>query len=129
MIHHPYGSLITDAIITGRGKSMPYAYNMLPRILGRYVRDLKIVPLEECIRKMTSESAKRLGIKNRGVLLEGYQADITILNPDIVSGPASLSEPDLKPEGISYVLINGQIIVKDRRVDTKHNAGQVMRRS
>jgi N-acyl-D-amino-acid deacylase len=129
MIRHPYGSLITDAIITGRGKSMPYAYNMFPRILGRYVRDLKILPLEECVRKMTSESAKRLGIKNRGLLLEGFQADITIFNPDIVAGRASLSNPDLTPEGISYVLINGQLIVKDGRVDSKRNAGQVMRRS
>lgn len=128
MVRHPYGPIVTDAVITGRGKTMPYGYNMFPRLLGHYARDLKIISLEEAVRKITSAPALRIGIRDRGLLLEGYCADITIFDSERIAGRASISKPDLKPEGINYVLINGHMIVKDGQIDTKHFAGHVLRK-
>jgi N-acyl-D-aspartate/D-glutamate deacylase len=101
----PYG-------ILGVGKPHPRFYGTYPKILGEYVRENKTLSLEEAIRKMTSLPAQKIGLWNRGLLREGTWADIVIFNPDTVKDKATYQDPHQYPEGIEYVLVNGQIVVE-----------------
>lgn len=94
------------------GKPHPRCYGTYPRILGWYVRDCNIFSLPEAIRKMTSAPALKMGISDRGILREGYQADITIFNPTTVNDRASYEHPHQYPQGIEYVLINGELVIQ-----------------
>jgi N-acyl-D-amino-acid deacylase len=125
---HPYCSVMTDSILTGSGKPIPGAYGTFPRLLGRYVRDLKLIRLEEAIRKITSLSAQRFGIKDRGMLKEGNWADITIFDPDRIIDRATFENPFQYSEGIKYVLINGKIVVENDKFHSDILAGKVLRK-
>lgn len=92
----------------------PRAYGTFPRILGKYVRDEGILPLEEAIRKMSALPADRLGLKDRGRIKKDLAADIVIFDPKIVIDKATYAEPHQFPEGINYVIVNGKVVVKDR---------------
>ncbi len=91
----------------------PRAYGTFPRILGKYVRDEGILPLEEAIRKMSALPADRLGLKDRGRIKKDLAADIVIFDPKIVIDKATYSDPHQFPEGIHYVIVNGKVVVKD----------------
>lgn len=94
----------------------PRAYGTFPRILGRYVREEKIVPLEDTIRKMTSSVAHRLSIRDRGLLQEGLFADITVFNPDTIIDRATYENPNQLSVGVEHVFVNGIAVVKDGKV-------------
>jgi len=116
----------TDGIIT-RGKPHPRVYGSFPRVLGRYVKE-GIISLEDAIRKMTSLPAQTLGIRDRGLLKPGMQADITIFDPDKVIDKGTYQDPIQFPEGIEYVIVNGTVTVKNG-VYTGRRAGKVLRHS
>lgn len=101
---------------TARGLTHPRAYGTFPRILGRYVREQQVIPLEDAIRKMTSAVTTRLGIQERGVLREGMFADITILDPATIIDVATYEEPHQVSRGVQHVLVNGVPVVRDARV-------------
>ncbi len=94
------------------GNPHPRSYGTFPRILGKYVREEKVLTLEEAIRKMTSLPASRMGFKDRGRIEVGLAADIVCFNPDTVLDKATYEDPHQYPEGIDYVLVNGTVVIE-----------------
>lgn len=115
----PYGLL-------ARGKPHPRNYGTFPRILGKYVREEKVLTLQDAIRKMTSLPAQKLGLFNRGLIREGFWADIVIFNPLKVTDKATFTNPHQYPEGIEYVIVNGQKVI-DKKEHTGKLPGKVLR--
>ncbi len=117
VMKHPRAKFCTDgrAVATygelGRGSVHPRYYGTYPRILGHYVRDKNIMSLEEAIKKSTMLPAKKFKLNKRGKLEEGYYADITIFDPDKVIDKATFDEPHQYPEGIEYVIVNGNVVI------------------
>ncbi|HWL38807.1 MAG TPA: D-aminoacylase [Gemmatimonadaceae bacterium] len=89
----------------------PRGFGTFPRILGRYVREDSVIPLEFAIRKMTSLAAQRVGIADRGILRPGMYADITVFDPATIIDRATFEEPSQVSTGVSYVIVNGVPIV------------------
>jgi N-acyl-D-amino-acid deacylase len=127
IIQHPNASIETDAFSLGRGKPHPGLYGSFPKVLGQYVREEGLLSLEDAVRRMTSLSAERLGLRDRGVLEQGSWADITVFDPDTIWDHTTYLEPELSPSGIDYVLVNGSVIVDHGQVDTNTLAGMVVR--
>ena len=119
------GARATDGPLAG-SKSHPRGWGSYPRILGRYVREQKLLSLESAVHKMTGGPAARVGIRDRGLLKSGLFADITIFDPARVIDRATFEMPNQYPEGIQYVLVNGQIEV-DAGQRTPALAGRVVR--
>src|SRR6266567_3135525 len=117
----------TDGPLAG-SKSHPRGWGTYPRILGHNVRDLHLMPLEFAIHKMTGLPASNISLKTRGLLREGYFADITIFDPKTVIDRATFEEPNQYPVGINFVIVNGQIEV-DNGQRTPALAGRVLRGS
>ena len=113
IMSHPRASINTDAIITGRGIPHPAAYGSFPKVLGYFSRDLGLFTLEEAVRKMTSMSLQRFGIRDRGLIREGCFADITIFDEATVGERGTYSDPAHFPEGIKYVIISGTPVLQD----------------
>lgn len=103
------GALATDGPLS-TGKPHPRAYGTFPRILGRYVREAKLLSLEDAIRKMTSLPAQRVGLKDRGILKAGFFADVVVFDPTTIIDKATFESPHQYSEGIQLVLVNGQIV-------------------
>lgn len=97
------------------GKPHPRAYGSFPRVLGNYVRQQRLLSLEEAIRKMTSLPANRVGLRERGVLRPGMFADVVIFNPGTIIDKATFEEPHQYSDGIEHVLVNGQLVWEDGR--------------
>ena len=112
----------------GSGKPHPRFYGTYPRILGKYVREEKTLTLEQAIRKMTSFPAQTLGLLDRGLIREGMWADIVIFDPDTIIDRATYTDPHQYPDGIHYVIINGEIVVKNKQ-HTKVKPGKILRRN
>lgn len=106
------GARATDGPLS-RAKSHPRGWGTYPRILGRYVRDEKLLTLPQAIHKMTGGPAKRVGLKERGLLREGYFADIAIFDPKTIIDRATFEVPNQHPDGVKFVITNGQISVDD----------------
>ena len=104
------------------------AYGAFAEILGSYVRDKKVITLEDAIRRMTSFPAQVLGIRDRGLLREGMWADITIFDYNRIRNRASPTDPTRYAEGVEYVLVNGQVII-DRGEHTGALPGRIIRHS
>ena len=102
---HPLQMVSTDAILLG--KPHPRAFGTYPRVLGHYVREERLLPLEQAVRKMTSFPAGRLGLRDRGILREGAWADIVIFDPATIEDRATFQNPTQFPVGIDCVLVNG----------------------
>lgn len=94
----------------------PRTYGTFARILGRYVRDLKLLPLESAVRKMTSLPAARVGLSDRGLLRPGMYADVTVFNPDSIADRATFERPHQPSVGVTYVFVNGQMVLKHGQV-------------
>ncbi|MDF2675945.1 MAG: Amidohydrolase 3 [Bacillota bacterium] len=91
----------------------PRGAGTFPRVIGQFVRDKKVMEFFDALYKMTYMPAKRLNLKSKGLLKEGYDADIVIFNYDTIIDKATFEDPQLKPEGIEYVIINGKVAVKN----------------
>ncbi len=126
IITHPYVAVGTDGFDLGVDKPHPRTYGAFPRVLKVYVREKKILRLEDAIRKMTSLPAQKLGLRDRGLIREGCWADIVIFDPKTVSDEATYQEPRKKPKGIKYVIVNGVIEVENEELTGKRG-GRVLR--
>ncbi|MDD6043210.1 MAG: amidohydrolase family protein, partial [Eubacteriaceae bacterium] len=113
-ISNKYGMVASDAIINN-GNGHPRAAGTFPRVLGKYVREDKVLPLIDALRKMTLEPAKVLGLDKKGRIEIGADADITIFNPDTIIDGATFQDLHIQPEGIEYVIINGQIALEGKQ--------------
>lgn len=111
---------------SAKGLTHPRAYGNYPRILGKYVREEKVLTLEDAIRKMTSAVATRLSIPDRGLLKEGYYADIVVFDPETVADRATFERPHQVSVGIRHVLVNGVEVVQDG-VHTGAKPGRLVR--
>ena len=107
-------------------KSHPRAWGSFTRILGKYVRDEKLIPLEDAIRRFTSRPAMRVGITDRGLLRPGMKADVTIFNPATVKDVSTFVDPTHYSQGIEHVLVNGVAVVSGGKI-TDGRPGQVVR--
>ncbi|MCX4560567.1 D-aminoacylase [Streptomyces phaeochromogenes] len=117
----------SDGILRG-DKPHPRAYGTFPHYLGRYVRELGVLGLEECVAHLTSRPAARLRLPDRGLVREGYRADLVLFDPATVAAGSTFEDPRVLPTGIPYVLIDGRFVVEDgRRTDVL--AGRAVRGS
>ena len=112
----------------GEGHPHPRAYGTFPRVLGEYVREQKLMPLETAIHKMTGMPAKRLGLTDRGSIREGAFADLVIFDARTVKDQATFTDPHQYPIGIETVIVNGVIAVENSK-PTGVRAGRVLTRS
>lgn len=129
VMKHPLAAICSDGrAISPKagGKPHPRFYGTFPRVLGKYSREEKLFSLEEAVRKMTSLPASIFGVKDRGILKEGFAADITIFDLDKVIDKATYENPHQYPEGISYVIVNGEVVV-DNGKHTSKRPGKVLR--
>jgi len=117
----PYGPL-------SKGKPHPRHYGTFPRALGKYVREEKLLPLEEMVRKMTAMPAAQMGFVRRGMIKVGWAADVCVFDPGRVIDRATFKEPAVYPEGIRKVVVNGEIVV-DEGTHTGHLPGMVLRKN
>lgn len=121
------GTAVRPDGILGQGKPHPRYYGTFPRILGRYVRQDQVLPLEQAIHKMTYLNANRIGIEDRGFLAEGKKADITIFDPETVIDRATFEDPHHYAEGIQHVIVNGEPVLRaGEHLETR--PGQILRR-
>jgi len=116
----------SDGLLIGR-RPHPRAWGTFSRYLARYVRELGILTLEECVRKMTSLPAGRLGLADRGTIGQGKMADLAIFDPDTVQDTATYDHPKSHPQGIPFVIVNGQV-VKDNGQPTDARPGRALKR-
>jgi len=109
---HPATMVASDGEIPifGRNHPHPRSYGTFVRVLGVYVRDKKLLPLETAVQKMSALPAQRLGLADRGVIREGLKADIAVFDPARVRDTATFEKPHSYAEGVSYVLVNGQVV-------------------
>ncbi len=115
IMQHPSTAIGSDGPlgVFGVGAPHPRQYGTFARVLGHYVRERGVISLEEAVRKMSSLSAQRLGIRDRGLLREGYFADIAIFDADTVADRATFENPHQYAVGMHYVLVNGVLVVED----------------
>jgi N-acyl-D-amino-acid deacylase len=122
------GSAIAPYGVLGQGNPHPRLYGTFPRVLGKYIREEKIVPLQEMVKKMTSIPARRFGFDKRGVLEPDHYADIVIFDEDNVIDKAIWTDPHQYSVGIEYVLVNGQVVI-ERSEHTGALPGKVLRKT
>lgn len=120
------GSAFAIEGLLRRGHPHPRNFGTFPRVLGVYVRERGLLPLEDAIRKMTSLNAAKLGIRDRGLLQAGLFADITIFDPDRVMDRSTYEEPFQYAEGVEQVIVNGQIVL-DQGKPTSARPGRALR--
>ena len=125
-VTHPLTMIETDAMGFVEGNPSVGQYGTFPRVLSYYVREQKLIRLEEAIRKMTSYAAQTMGLRKKGVLRVGGDADITLFDLNTIS--EKLEGNKSYPDGIEYVLVNGQVVV-DKGKTTGAMAGRVIRRN
>lgn len=117
----------SDGILQG-AKPHPRAYGTFPQYLGRYVRELGVLSLEECVAHLTSRPAARLRLTDRGLVREGYRADLVLFDPETVAAGSTFAAPRTLPVGVPHVLIDGRFVIEDgRRTDVL--AGRSVRRT
>lgn len=119
-------ALATDGPLRA-GVPHPRNFGTFPRVLGRYVRELKVIPLEEAIRKMTSLPASILGLGDRGAIATGKWADLVIFDPATVADRATFEDPFQYPVGIDTVIVNGTVVLDEGR-HTNARPGRVLKR-
>ena len=123
---HPATMIGTDGIWS-HGKPHPRIYGSYPRILGTYVRQERLLSLEEAVRKMTSFPAQKFGLWKKGIVREGMDADLVVFNPDTIAERSTFQDPHQYPAGLPYVMLNGQVVVDQDRYTGKL-AGQVVKK-
>jgi N-acyl-D-amino-acid deacylase len=130
VLEHPWVSVASDGwVLTANGPGCPHprSFGTFSRVLGRYVREEKVLPLEEAVRKMTTLPAARIDVADRGTLAPGYAADVVVFDPDEVEDTSTFEHPWQLARGVRSVLVNGVVAVADGTV-TGARAGQLVRR-
>ena len=126
-IRHPVGMIGTDSTFVG-AKPSPRTYGSFPRVLGQFVREEALLSVEEAVRSMTSAAAERLGLRDRGLLRDGFVADVVVFDPERVRSNATYEEPRQFPDGIEWVVVGGNVVVADGGRHTGARSGRVLRR-
>ncbi|MDH6440365.1 N-acyl-D-amino-acid deacylase [Streptomyces sp. SAI-144] len=127
IMRHPVHTGGSDGILQG-AKPHPRAYGTFPRYLGTYVRELGVLSLEECVAHLTSRPASRLRLPDRGLVREGYRADLVLFDPETVAPGSTFEDPRRLPTGIPHVLVDGRFVIENgRRTDAL--AGRAVRHS
>ncbi len=127
IMQYPFNMIASDAGIAKFGSGVPHprAYGTNARVIGRYVNQLKVIRLEEAIRRMTSLPAQKFQLRNRGLLREGMAADILILKADEIADAATFTKPHAFSKGFKYVLVNGEVTVENGK-HTGTKKGQLL---
>jgi len=125
-VSHPLSMVGSDAVLIGDYPS-PRTYGCFPIILAEFVREDRFLSLPDAIRKMTSFPAQRLGLPDRGLLRDGFKADLVVFDAQRVKAPATRTAPKQFPIGIDWVLVNGRVVVDAGR-QTEVLAGRALRR-
>ena len=117
IMQYPFNMFASDAGIRvfGQGSPHPRGYGTNARVLAKYVRDEKIISLEDAIRRMTSLPAQKFGLNDRGLLREGYAADVVIFDENEVEDLSTYDKPHAYSKGFKYVIVNGQLVVEDEK--------------
>jgi len=128
ILQYPFNMFASDAGINKYGAGMPHprAYGTNSRVLGMYVRDLKLIRLEEAIRRMTSLPATKFNLRDRGLLREGMAADIVIFDEKVVGDRATFGKPHAYAFGFKYVIVNGVVTARDGKHTGERN-GQALK--
>ena len=128
IMQHPMTSIASDGPMTvfGVGSPHPRTYGTFARVLGSYVRERNILSLEEAVRKMTSLPAQILSITQRGLIKEGYYADVAIFDPKTILDKATFEDPHQYAVGVISVIVNGEIVI-DQGVHNGNKPGRVLR--
>ncbi|HXK34750.1 MAG TPA: D-aminoacylase, partial [Dehalococcoidia bacterium] len=121
------GAMVGSDGLPTEGKPHPRLYGTMPRIIQKYVREQPVLTLEEAVRKMTSLPARKHRIAERGVLREGWHADLVVFDPEAIADVATYEEPRQYPAGIAHVIVNGELAVESGR-QTGARAGRMLRR-
>jgi N-acyl-D-aspartate/D-glutamate deacylase len=119
-------ALATDGPLR-RGNPHPRNFGTFPRVLGTYVREKKLLRLEDAVRKMTSLNAAKVGLRDRGLLRAGAFADITIFDADRITDHATYTDPFQYSSGIEYVIVNGRVVLEHGQ-HTGARPGRALRR-
>ncbi|MEU6219489.1 D-aminoacylase [Streptomyces sp. NPDC047022] len=127
IMRHPAHTGGSDGILQG-AKPHPRAYGTFPHYLGRYVRELGVLSLEDCVAHLTSRPAARLRLPDRGLVREGYRADLVLFDPVTVAAGAGSERPRALPRGIPHVLVDGRFVIEDG-LRTDVLAGRAVRRT
>ncbi|MCL5035902.1 MAG: D-aminoacylase [Chloroflexi bacterium] len=134
VIKHPLSVIGSDSEarcpegVLGRGKPHPRTYGTFPRVIAKYVRERSALTLPEAVRKMTSMTAERLGLKDRGQIRENYMADIVVFSPGDIKDTADFIDPKRFPDGIKAVIVNGVPVVYENE-HTGAMPGSVLKRN
>ena len=125
---HPLTAIASDGGVPIVGKDWPHprSYGTFTRVLGHYVRERKLLPLEEAVRKMTSFPAQRAGLTDRGLLRPGMAADIVVFDPARITDRATYKNPHQHSEGVVHVLVNGELVLRAGAL-TGARPGRVLR--
>lgn len=128
IMEYPFSMFASDAGIAvfGEGSPHPRTYGTNARVLGRYVRELKVLRLEEAIRRMTSLPAQRFNLRDRGLIREGMAADLVVFNEQKVSDLSTFQRPHAFSTGFAYVIVNGTITMTDSK-HTGARKGQILK--
>ena len=124
---YEHAMIASDSIYPASGMSHPRTSGTFPRVLGKWVRDEKLLDIKEAVYKMSAFPAKRFALGKKGMIVKGYDADIVIAELDKINDKASYIEPDALPEGIAHVIISGIEVYCDRVV-TNNTAGRFLER-
>jgi dihydroorotase/N-acyl-D-amino-acid deacylase len=129
IMRHPLTMIASDGRLTkpGEGHPHPRWYGTFPRVLGRYVRERRLLTLESAVRKMTAMPAARLGVRDRGRIAEGMHADVVVFDAATIADRATFEQPHQYPVGIDVVVVNGVLAVDGGRFAGRR-AGRVLRR-
>jgi N-acyl-D-amino-acid deacylase len=126
VMRHPTTMIGSDGIPLG-GKPHPRLYGTFARVLGRYARELGLLPMEQAVHRMTGMAAAKFGLNDRGVMRAGAFADLVVFDPAAVIDTATYQEPKRYPAGIAHVFVNGAAVVRDGRHTGAH-PGRALRR-
>lgn len=118
IMQEPFTMIASDSGVRQADESMPHprGYGNNARVLGRYVRELKLIALEDAVRKMTSLPAQTFGFRDRGLIREGFAADLVIFDENTISDRATFDKPHQFPTGISYVIVNGATVIENEQL-------------
>ncbi len=128
VLAHPRTMVGTDGLPTRAGKPHPRTYGTYPRVLQHYVAELGLLTLEQAVHRMTGMVARKLGLRDRGVLAPGAAADVVVFDPRAVKDHATYADPRRSPEGIAHVFVNGAWSVRNG-VHTGARRGTVLAKS
>ncbi len=120
IMEEPFTMIASDSGVRQVDESVPHprGYGNNARVLGRYVRELKLIALEDAIRKMTSLPAQTFGFRDRGLIREGFAADFVIFDENTIADQATFDNPHQFPAGISYVIVNGETVLENGQMTT-----------